>query len=580
MQPKTKKILLGLLVATIVIGAILATIYFTAIKPNIDKANPNGKRVVERTVDEEGNIIESTINNNSNSTPKTFNWVITEKQYSLDGVSRIAIAVNDKPGHLTEIIVEAGDTVIVNVKNNMRVPTTIHFHGLLQKQTPEMDGVAGVTQCPIMPGQSFTYKFSTGDQIGTFWWHSHFHGQYMDGLRGPFIIKEKNKPANPEVIIQLADWYHDSSDFRQKTVVEKGDTPRIKSALINGAGQFNCAKTTLACVSQPQTVFNVASEIYRMRIINTAGASDYIFSIDNHPLTIIEVDGFAVQPYEVQMLTVYIGQRYSVLVDGRNKQGSHLIRAHIHGGNPTAFSAPELDRNVYATWGYGSSAPLASPAQNNSPSPQSLDALLKPLVVTAPPALKISDLNLIFEFDLSQKQGDTYMKWYPEVSTASMDFKTTKMSMLASQSYRLPLKTPSLFSQIRGTEHPQTSNVINLKKGQVVQMTLIHGVQSHSFHMHGFMFYVMAQGNLQSMSQLPSVTLNTANPIMRDTTIIPGPSNTNGRIGYTIIRFVVDNPGVWLFHCHIETHMAAGLGITFIAGEGISDKIATPVCAV
>jgi len=222
MQPKTKKILLGLLVATIVIGAILATIYFTAIKPNIDKANPNGKRVVERTVDEEGNIIESTINNNSNSTPKTFNWVITEKQYSLDGVSRIAIAVNDKPGHLTEIIVEAGDTVIVNVKNNMRVPTTIHFHGLLQKQTPEMDGVAGVTQCPIMPGQSFTYKFSTGDQIGTFWWHSHFHGQYMDGLRGPFIIKEKNKPANPEVIIQLADWYHDSSDFRQKNCRRKG----------------------------------------------------------------------------------------------------------------------------------------------------------------------------------------------------------------------------------------------------------------------------------------------------------------------------------------------------------------------
>ena len=57
-----------------------------------------------------------------------------------------------------------------------------------------MDGSAYVTQCPIAPGNSFLYNFTTGHQVGTFWYHSHYGAQYCDGLRGPLIIYDPDDP--------------------------------------------------------------------------------------------------------------------------------------------------------------------------------------------------------------------------------------------------------------------------------------------------------------------------------------------------------------------------------------------------
>lgn len=61
---------------------------------------------------------------------------------------------------LPHITATVGDRVIVNVKNNLgNQSTSLHFHGLYQNGTAEMDGVAGVSQCPIAPGASFQYNF-------------------------------------------------------------------------------------------------------------------------------------------------------------------------------------------------------------------------------------------------------------------------------------------------------------------------------------------------------------------------------------------------------------------------------------
>jgi hypothetical protein len=77
---------------------------------------------------------------------------------------------------------ERGDTIQVTVHNNITGPedgTSLHWHGVLQKETPWMDGVPGVQQCPIPSGKSFTYTFSA-DLFGTGWYHSHFGAQYAD----------------------------------------------------------------------------------------------------------------------------------------------------------------------------------------------------------------------------------------------------------------------------------------------------------------------------------------------------------------------------------------------------------------
>ena len=95
--------------------------------------------------------------------------------------------INDQiPGPTIEA--NWGDTIQVRVTNNIdNEGTTIHWHGLLQRETPWFDGVPSVQQCPIAPGSSFTYTFQA-TVYGTSWYHSHYSAQYADGLAGPIVI--------------------------------------------------------------------------------------------------------------------------------------------------------------------------------------------------------------------------------------------------------------------------------------------------------------------------------------------------------------------------------------------------------
>lgn len=90
------------------------------------------------------------------------------------------------PGPLIEA--NWGDMINVTVDNQiLDEGTSLHWHGFLQKETPWYDGVPSVQQCPIAPGQSFTYSFKA-DLYGTSWYHSHFSAQYADGLLGPMVV--------------------------------------------------------------------------------------------------------------------------------------------------------------------------------------------------------------------------------------------------------------------------------------------------------------------------------------------------------------------------------------------------------
>lgn len=87
--------------------------------------------------------------------------------------------------------------------------TSIHFHGIRQNYTNYNDGVPSVTQCPIAPGDSFTYKWRA-TQYGSSWYHSHFYVQAWDGLFGGILI---NGPATANYDVDLGnvlinDWYH------------------------------------------------------------------------------------------------------------------------------------------------------------------------------------------------------------------------------------------------------------------------------------------------------------------------------------------------------------------------------------
>jgi len=98
-----------------------------------------------------------------------------------------------------ELRVTEGDLVQVTLANeNVTAGTTLHWHGL---DVPNaMDGVAGVTQDAVGPGETFVYRF-VADQVGTYWYHSHqvSHEQVRRGLLGALVVEPRQLSARGAV---------------------------------------------------------------------------------------------------------------------------------------------------------------------------------------------------------------------------------------------------------------------------------------------------------------------------------------------------------------------------------------------
>ena len=115
------------------------------------------------------------------------------------------ITVNGQfPGPTVEVY--NGDTVAIKAVNLAAYNVTLHWHGLRQLRNGWADGPEFVTQCPIRPGGSYTYRFTIQDQEGTLWWHAHsswlratVHGALIihprRGLPYPFPKPHKEFPV-------------------------------------------------------------------------------------------------------------------------------------------------------------------------------------------------------------------------------------------------------------------------------------------------------------------------------------------------------------------------------------------------
>lgn len=145
----------------------------------------------------------------------TLSWVNANPDELYD---RSVVGVNGA-WPLPAIQGKVGDRVIVNITNNLGQPTSIHFHGLYQNGTNEMDGPVMVTQCPVPDGSNFIYNF-TLDQVGSYWYHSHWKAQYVNGLRGPLLIYDDDEPFKDEydedIYLTMSDWYHDEANWLVK----------------------------------------------------------------------------------------------------------------------------------------------------------------------------------------------------------------------------------------------------------------------------------------------------------------------------------------------------------------------------
>jgi laccase len=92
----------------------------------------------------------------------------------------------------------------------------------------------------------------------------------------------------------------------------------------------------------------------------------------------------------------------------------------------------------------------------------------------------------------------------------------------------------------------------------VLQGTNIFAAENHPIHIHGYELYILGEGFGNFNKDAAQLTLD--DPPMRNTVGVP----VNG---WAVIRFVADNPGVWLMHCHLDVHITWGLAMAFLVDD-------------
>ena len=231
-------------------------------------------------------------------------WVTANPDGAFD---RPTIGVNGE-WPLPLIRATVGDRLVLHLHNDLgNASTSLHFHGLFQNGTNHMDGAAGVHQCAVPPGSTFTYDFIF-DQPGTYWYHAHNDGQYPDGLRGPVIVHDPKGPYEgqyyDELVISLSDWYH--RPMRQ-----------LVSQLVNvenPAGAEPVPQAALMNDTQDLKINVEPGKTYLVRLVNIGAFAAHYFWFVDHTMRVVEVDGVWTEPVTAERLYITPAQRYSVLL--------------------------------------------------------------------------------------------------------------------------------------------------------------------------------------------------------------------------------------------------------------------------
>lgn len=478
-----------------------------------------------------------------------YDFNVTYVHRNPDGMrERRVIGINGE-WPLPEIRVRPHDRVVINVDNQLDRNTSLHFHGLFQENQNYMDGPQQVTQCPIPPGHKFVYDFTIGDQTGTYWYHSHTGSQYSDGLRGFFIIEDDTLPAHDEEVkFSLSDWYHDESPAIMQKFLNKynptGAEPIPQNALVNDSKNVTWAV-------KPDTT-------YLVRFVNMGMfVSQYVY-VEDHMMTIVEVDGVRVEPQEVDSLYIAVAQRYTVLV--HTKHAAENFRfVNIIDQEMLDVLPEELEIISTNYMVYDKTAKRPSRLHTGH---RSFEKAIEKLHPFDDFKLKTLARTRIYDdYDYQIELNFTMENLGDGVNYAFFNNIT----------YVAP-KVPTLMSVLSAGKYATNAGIYGsnthtyvLQKDEVVEIVLNNlDPGKHPFHLHGHAFQILsrsAEGDDDDPiiydDSNPDHTNFPSHPMMRDTVMV----NPNG---FVVIRFKADNPGVWFYHCHVDWHLEQGLAITLI----------------
>ena len=280
---------------------------------------------------------------------KVFDLNIAEHQVNFTGTPALATLVNGSLPAPT-LHFKQGDTVTLRVTNNLKVSTSIHWHGLILPSA--MDGVPGISNNfnGIPPGETFLYQFKLV-QSGTYWYHSHSGFQEQTGLYGSIVVEPAD--ADPvsydrDYVVMLSDWSdEDPNDIYAKlkklshyynykerthqdlmqdieakgfsaTWAERSMWSEMRMSQRDLSDVTGYTYTYLMNGVTPSDgwvgLFNKGERI-RLRLVNGSAMTFFDIRIPGLKMTVVASDGQNVEPVTVEEIRLGVAETYDVIVE-------------------------------------------------------------------------------------------------------------------------------------------------------------------------------------------------------------------------------------------------------------------------
>ena len=405
-----------------------------------------------------------------------------------------------------EIRIQQGDRLCIEVENARDEETTVHWHGMRVPNT--MDGVPHLTQTPIAPGGRFTYEFDAVD-AGTFWYHPHQRSfeQVGRGLYGALIVEE----AEPPRVDRDLTWILD--DWR---LTEEAEIAGDFGGFMDKSHAGRLGNTVTINGQVPEALAVRSGERIRLRLINAANAR--IFALDFGALTpqVIALDGQPVTPHAPSGRDrVLIGpaMRVDLILDMTGAPGERVtVSDRFYAGNN--FHLVDL---TYADEPLRDEPPAWSVLLPSNPLPE------------------------------------------PDLTNAlrhQVTFTGGMMGGMVERQMGITGEGRMMGNDIMGMMHGEDIWFVNgiAAEGHILDpMLALERDRSHviamtnatafhyPIHLHGHSFRVLSRNGQP-----------TTHREWQDTVLMAPRERIE-------IAFVADNPGDWMYHCHILEHQAGGM---------------------
>ncbi|KAL5269727.1 hypothetical protein ACHWQZ_G003255 [Mnemiopsis leidyi] len=496
---------------------------------------------------------------------KSYSFETGQSTKEVGGKSYIVNTIN---GNIPApaVHVRKGEVLSVKVANGIaESELTVHWHGLHLRGFQVYDGVEGITQCVIKPQTSYLYEYMVDEQPGTYWYHTHNQKGLLglDFIRGPLIIHE------PDAVDIPLPGSGDSYQFGSERILFYYDLfPYYKGpGLLNG--------------DQLHEIKVENGREYRFRIINGGDKYAYFFTIDGHELTVVATDGFPVEPYKTDVIHIHSGERFDILIafDISTPTESLWVRAK------GVSSSQKEDVLGVIRVRKDSSIPFETelPPDKNGGIDLKTAKILNCLHVEKPE----HNCHGITELVSTQLPPllDSEVH-YVEVFVLGTGAMFMKIAERKFTQFYLP-NIPALFTPAADRESKHAS-MLSVSANKSVTIVLRNqGWSDHPMHLHGHHYEVLALGTKkapdicdenyicplltleEAFSEPISDILATRRGVLKDSAILPSG-------GAMILRFNTDNPGVWLFHCHVKAHMLEGLTLAVNEGDYLLSRDTTP----